>query len=177
MVRDLGFDLPAGYLFHPGHTWMLNEGLQIARVGVDGFTANLLGKIDKVEVTHLNRWVRQGQKVCTLRSGDVSVDMVSPVEGVVTSINHEAVDNPGLVNAEPYGNGWLCTIKAPDIDVNVNNLLRGTFVAPWMQNTLRRLAALLPQAAVADGGLPVAGALAAVDAKTRASLTKEFFLT
>ena len=59
--REMGFDVPKGYCFHPGHTWVLDEGRQNARIGLDAFAANLLGKIDRVEVIGLNRWVRQGQ--------------------------------------------------------------------------------------------------------------------
>ena len=42
--RELGFEVPEGYAFHPGHTWAKNEGHENAKVGADGFTANLLGK-------------------------------------------------------------------------------------------------------------------------------------
>ena len=59
MSRVQGFDVPRGYCFHPGHTWVLDEGRQNARVGLDSFGAHLVGKIDRVEVVGLNRWVRQ----------------------------------------------------------------------------------------------------------------------
>ena len=44
----------------------MDEGRQNARVGIDAFAANLFGKIDSIEVADLNRWVRQGQKLCTV---------------------------------------------------------------------------------------------------------------
>ena len=56
-----------GYCFHPGHTWVLDEGHQNARVGIDAFAGNLFGKIDSIEIADLNRWVRQGQKLCTVK--------------------------------------------------------------------------------------------------------------
>ena len=63
MIRDGAIELPKGYAFHHGHTWVLDEGRQNVRVGVDAFAANLLGKIDRIEVTPHDRWVRQGQKI------------------------------------------------------------------------------------------------------------------
>ena len=59
LTKEMGFEIPNGYAFHPGHTWVHDEGRQNARVGVDAFTANLLGKIDRIELGGLNRWVRQ----------------------------------------------------------------------------------------------------------------------
>ena len=66
MTKDNGFDIPKGFCFHPGHTWVYDEGRQNARVGLDSFATHLMGKIERVEVANLNRWVRQGQKVCTV---------------------------------------------------------------------------------------------------------------
>ena len=83
MAKEQGFDVPRGYCFHPGHTWVLDEGRQNARIGLDTFGANLIGKIDRVEVVGLNRWVRQGQKLCTITQDGTSVDLLSPVEGVI----------------------------------------------------------------------------------------------
>src|SRR5690348_13787658 len=63
MVKQGGFEIPQGYCFHPGHTWVVDEGRQNARVGIDAFAGNLFGTIDSIEVADLNRWVRQGPDV------------------------------------------------------------------------------------------------------------------
>jgi len=180
LARYQGFEIPQGYCFHPGHMWVLDEGRQNARVGIDNFGANLLGKVDRVEVIGLNRWVRQGQKVCTVGRDGLSVDLVSPIEGVVISVNQEVMQDPDLLVKDPYKNGWICVVKAPEITTNLNNLMRGPLVGPWMENSARRLAALMAQTGVtatADGGLPVAGMLAQLDPNTQRAMVKEFFLT
>jgi glycine cleavage system H lipoate-binding protein len=180
ILRDYGFDIPKGYCFHPGHTWVLDEGRQNARVGVDSFAANLIGKPDRIEVEGLNRWVRQGQKVWSVTKDGMTVDMVSPVEGVVIAVNPEVQKDPSLLTKDPYKDGWVCVIKSPDLAINANNLVRGSFVGPWMQNSLRRVGALTAQTAGAtaqDGGLPVPGMLTKVDAATQRAMIKEFFLT
>src|SRR5215831_6215767 len=76
MEREYGFDIPQDYAFHPGHTWALKEGPETARVGIDSFALNLLGKIDRVETIAANRWVRQGQKIVTLHGGGVALDLL-----------------------------------------------------------------------------------------------------
>lgn len=180
MLKQAGFEVPQDYCFHPGHTWMVDEGRQNARVGIDAFAGNLFGKIDSLEVAGLNRWIRQGQPLCAVTREGRSVELLSPVEGVLVSVNHDVVKNPNLIVDDPYRNGWLCMIKAPELKTNVKNLLQGTIVLPWMQNSLARLGAMVQQltpALAQDGGLPVKGLLFQVDVDTQHKLTKEFFLT
>ncbi len=180
MTREQGFDLPKGYAFHPGHMWALDEGRQNARIGLDSFGGHLMGKIDRVEVVGLNRWVRQGQKVCTITHDGCSVDLLSPVEGVVISVNQDALKDPGLVIKDPYREGWICVIKSPEIAINLKNLLQGAMLAPWMQNSVRRLSAMtsnLSAAAAADGGLPTPGLLPRCEPGVQRNMVREFFLT
>ena len=175
-----GSDVPRGYCFHPGHTWVLDEGRQNARIGLDTFGANLIGKIDRVEVVGLNRWVRQGQKICTIARDGTTVELLSPVEGVIISVNNEVLQDPSLLTKDPYRNGWICVVKSPEIATNLNNLLQGPLVAPWMQNSVRRLSemtAKLAPAAAADGGLPVSGLLAHLEPGVQRTMIHEFFLT
>lgn len=179
MLKQAGFEVPQDYCFHPGHTWAFDEGRQNARIGVDAFAGNLFGKIDSIELTDLNRWVRQGQSLCKITRDGRSVELLSPVEGVLTSVNREVIKNPNLMVEDPYRNGWLCVIKAPEMMTNVKNLLQGPIVLPWMQNSLARLSAMVQQltpALAQDGGLPVKGLLFQVDANTQQQLAKEFFL-
>jgi len=178
--REVGFDVPKGYCFHPGHTWVLDEGRQNARIGLDAFATNLLGKIDRIEVVGLNRWVRQGQKLMTVSHGDMTAELVSPVEGIVTSVNPQILKNPDLLLGDPYQEGWICVVKSPDLGTNVRNLVQGTMVAPWMQHTLGRLTNLTSQyitATAADGGLPILGLLGQVEPGLQRRLIHEFFLT
>lgn len=179
MQRDDGFAIPEGYAFHPGHTWVVAEGGENARVGLDSFAANLLGKIDHVDVTAANRWIRQGQKLATLSSGGQSLDLVSPVEGVVVAVNKDLGPDPALLTNEPYQGGWIAMIKSPDLTTNKKNLVQGAMVAPWLQNSVTRLNGMVSQLAptmAADGGLPLPGLINRVAPEVRERLAKEFFL-
>ncbi|HKW67660.1 MAG TPA: hypothetical protein VJP04_10265, partial [Terriglobales bacterium] len=51
-------ELPGGYYFHPSHTWMAEHGTALARVGLDGFAANLMGRVQQISVVREQRWVR-----------------------------------------------------------------------------------------------------------------------
>lgn len=179
MQREYGFSIPEDYCFHPGHTWVLKEGGENARVGIDSFAANLLGTIEHIDVIGLNRWVRQGQKLVTIQSGGQNFELVSPVEGVVMAVNKDAAQDPGLIARDPYQTGWIAIVKSPDLVTNKKNLVQGGMVAPWLQNSVTRLNGMVAQLAptmAADGGLPLSGLLARVTPELREKLAKEFFL-
>lgn len=179
MEREYGFSIPQGYSFHPGHTWVAKEADENTRVGLDSFAANLIGKIDHVEMTGPNRWIRQGQKLATVTSGGTSVDLVSPVEGVITATNQDLLLEPALASRDPYKSGWLAIVKSPDFAINQKNLVQGAMVAPWMQNNVTRLNALateLSPVLAQDGGLPLGGLLGHVTPEIRQKLLTEFFL-
>ncbi len=177
--REMGFDIPRGYFFHPGHTWALDEGRQNARIGLDGFAATLFGRVERIEVSGLNRWVRQGQKLWSVTCDGQTVDMLSPVEGVLISVNNNVLKDPNLALTDPYKEGWICVIKSPEINTNLKNLMQGPMVAPWMQSTLSRLTSMTAQntAVMQDGGHPVSGLLKKVEPDLQRRIVREFFLT
>lgn len=175
----LGMDVPTGYCFHPCHTWAVDEGWQLIRVGMDRFAANLFGKIEHIDVAGLYRWVRQGQKLMTITVGGISVDLPSPVEGALTAVNRAALDNPDLVTTDPLCDGWIAVIKSQCFATDEKNLLHGAMAAQWMRNSFVLLREMCSQSPVLaqDGGPPLPGLLNRVSPELRNRLLKEFFLT
>ncbi len=180
LKREYGFEIPHGYSFHPGHMWASKESSDNARVGADSFVTHLMGKIDHIDVCGANRWVRQGQKLITLSRDGASVDLLSPVEGVVMAINDDVLREPSLAANDPYGKGWIAMVKSPDLAINEKNLVQGSMVAPWMQNNITRLNAMLSELSPAlaqDGGHPISGLLPRLTPELRLKVVKEFFLS
>jgi glycine cleavage system H protein len=179
MAKEAGFSIPQGYSFHPGHTWVMRESGDNARIGLDKFAADLVGKIDRIEVADPSRWIRQGQPLVTIHSDGTSFDLLSPVEGVVMSVNDDVVKNPALATTDPYHDGWIAVLRSPDLRTNQRNLLQGPMVAPWMHYSVSRLkeacASMNPTLAQ-DGGMLLSDALPHIDPKLRQKLIKEFFL-
>ncbi len=178
MATEAGFAIPKGYSFHPGHTWVVKESGNDARIGVDKFGADLIGTIDRIEVAEPSRWIRQGQRLATVHTDGTSFDLLSPVEGVVMAVNDDLVKNPALAGADPYKDGWIAVLRSPDLRTNERNLLQGPMVAPWMHYSIARLTEAVGAnpALAQDGGTPVHGVLPRLEEKLREKLIKEFFL-
>ncbi len=175
-----GFQVPDNLRYHPGHTWAMSESPEMVRVGIDDFASKLLGKIEHLTLPQRGRWVRQGQKICTVARDGKSVDMLSPIEGTVVDINQAAINNPKLAQADPYGDGWLVAVQAPDAKTNLRNLITGSLARVWTENSAIRLQQRMPQLAGAlaqDGGVAVDDLTAHMPDEEWAAITKEFFLS
>jgi glycine cleavage system H lipoate-binding protein len=176
-----GFRVPENVRYHSGHTWALSESRELVRVGIDDFASKLVGKIESIALPQRGRWVRQGQKIWTIFRDGKSVDMVSPIEGTVSDVNEAVVKDPSLALRDPFGEGWIVTVQAPDSKVNFRNLLGGALARMWTEDSALRLRKRMPVAMAAalaqDGGVAVDDITAHLPNEDWAALTKEFFLS
>src|SRR5438552_10196801 len=175
-----GFQVPENVRYHAGHTWALSESRELVRVGMDDFASKLVGKIERIALPQRGRWVRQGQKIWTIFRDGKSVDMISPIEGTVADINEAVLNDPDLARKDPYGEGWLVSVQAPDSKINFRNLMGGTLARLWTESSALKLQSRTPLAVGAlaqDGGVAVDDISAHMPGEDWATLTKEFFLS
>jgi glycine cleavage system H protein len=175
-----GFALPANLQYHPGHTWALRESPTMVRIGIDDFATRLIGKAENIVLPKRGQWIRQGQRIFTVTKDGEQAELVSPIEGEVTSVNDAMLKDPSLLQKDPYGEGWFLTVMSPDAQTNFRNLLGGNLARQWMADAASRLRARMPALAGAvaqDGGLATHDLSAQLPEEQWNSLTREFFLT
>lgn len=174
-----GFSVPDNLRYHPGHTWAASETAELVRIGIDDFAARLAGKVESIDTPTRGQWVRQGQKIVAMHREGRDIELVSPIEGTVVDINQAVIDNPELARKDPYGDGWLIAVNAPDARTNFRNLLGGNIARRWMEEAALRLQALLPMPAGAvaqDGGMVVDDLSSHITDSDWKQATREFFL-
>ncbi|MGO9275620.1 MAG: glycine cleavage system protein H [Terriglobia bacterium] len=174
-----GFELPENLRYHPGHTWALAESPTLVRVGLDAFAARLIGKIEGITLPKRGQWIRQGQKIVTVLRDGSKAELVSPIEGEVTNVNDAVLADNALPGRDPYGDGWLLMVMAPDAKVSFRNLLNGTLARRWMEEAASRLRMRMPALAGAvaqDGGVVVDDVAAHLPDQAWSDLAREFFL-
>ena len=175
-----GFAVPGNLRYHPGHTWALSESPNLVRVGMDDFASKLTGKVERITLPQRGQWIRQGQKMCTLHRNGCAVDMVSPIEGSVSDINPALAEDPKLALRDPYGEGWLVTVQAPDAKTSFRNLLGGALARWWTEESANRLRIRMPMALGAlaqDGGVAMNDVTTHIPDQEWLPLVKEFFLS
>jgi hypothetical protein len=119
--------------------------------------------------------------MCTIHRDGRTVDLVSPIEGSVSDINEAIVKDAKLALRDPYGEGWLVTVQAPDAKTSFRNLLGGAMARWWTEESANRLQRHLPMAMAGamaqDGGVAVDNVSALIPDQEWLSLAKEFFLS
>src|SRR5579862_1413550 len=176
-----GFAVPDNVRYHPGHTWALSESPHLVRVGMDDFASKLTGAVESITLPQRGQWIRQGQKMCTIHRDGCAADMVSPIEGTVSEINPALATDPKLALRDPYGEGWLVTVLAPDSKTSFRNLLGGTLARWWTEESANRLQRRMPTALAGalaqDGGAALNDLSIEIPDQEWLPLAKEFFLS
>lgn len=101
--------------FTKEHEWVRQEG-NLAVVGISDYAQEALGDVVFVELPTEGTIVTMGNECCVLESVKAASEVYSPINGEVIEINEALVDNPELVNTDPYGNGWFFKIVPSDWD-------------------------------------------------------------
>lgn len=103
--------LPQDYSYSQEHEWVSAPAANLVgatvRVGITAHAANELGEIVFVDAPAVGDEVTAGEASGEVESTKSVSDLYSPVTGEVTAVNEALVDNPGLLNSDPYGEGWL----------------------------------------------------------------------
>ena len=92
------------------HEWLRMDG-DVATVGITPYAQEKLGDLVFVELPGAGTKLDQGAVAATVESVKAASEVYAPVGGEVIAVNDKLANEPGLVNAEPTGNGWLFKLK------------------------------------------------------------------
>jgi glycine cleavage system H protein len=108
----------AGLKFTKSHEWIRVEGGD-ALVGLTDYAQGELGDIVFIELPEKGRTVSSGDVLTTVESVKSVSEIYAPVGGEVTETNRDLEGEPGLVNNDPYGRGWILKLRmAPGADLS-----------------------------------------------------------
>jgi glycine cleavage system H lipoate-binding protein len=173
------FAVPEHLFFHPGHTWARVESDGLVALGLDDFAEKLVGPLTGARLPAPGASLAQGEPAWSLVADGRTVDMLSPVAGVVVEVNGSAV-REGRPIADPYGAGWLVRVRPTRLGADLKGLLKGEFARRWMATAAdafrRRLS---PELGLVyeDGGAPIDGLARSLDPEGWDRLARECFLT
>ena len=107
--------IPDDLLYTESHEWIKREGDKI-RVGVTDHAQSELTDVVYVELPKLERQVNAREPIAVVESVKAASDIYAPVKGTVVEANKALEADPGLINREPYGQGWIFVLKVENPD-------------------------------------------------------------
>ena len=104
---------PNNLKYTKDHEWISIDG-DYAFVGITNFAQKELGDIVFVEIESLEQEIKSGEVFGSVEAVKTVSDLFMPMTGEIIEINQKIIDNPELVNSDPYGEGWMIKIKILD---------------------------------------------------------------
>ena len=118
--------------------WLKPVSNDIARVGITTVLSFLAGHIQKIKLKTENPNVESGQSIATIESGKYFGAIRSPANGKVNRFNPRIESEPGLVNGQPYGEGWIVELEGFDQRA-LSGLLKGKSAAKKLEARINEL--------------------------------------
>ncbi|MER6002433.1 glycine cleavage system protein GcvH [Nonomuraea angiospora] len=105
-------NIPDDLSYTKEHEWVagLDDGLTVT-IGVTAFAAESLGDVVFVQLPDVGSSVEPGESVGEVESTKSVNEIYTPVGGEIVEVNQAVVDDPSLVNSDPYGDGWMFRVR------------------------------------------------------------------
>ncbi len=134
-----GYHMPDDLYYEENHFWVKEEG-DLLVMGMDDFAQKTAGEIVYVQLPEEGKEIQVGKKFAKIESGKWLGKVYAPVTGELAAVNEELETNPGLINEDCYGKGWLYKIK-PEDKGELSKLIHGPqAVEKWVLADIEKYA-------------------------------------
>jgi glycine cleavage system H protein len=103
-------NIPDDLLYADTHEWIKPEGGNV-RVGITDHAQSELTDVVYVELPKMDRQANAKEAIAVVESVKAASDIYAPMKGTVVEVNKALEADPGLINREPYGQGWIFVLK------------------------------------------------------------------
>jgi glycine cleavage system H protein len=107
--------VPDDLRYSTDHEWVRRSGTRVT-IGITDYAQDALGDVVFLEVPAKGAVVAAGERISEVESTKSVSDIFAPVAGTVVEVNDALGDGPEALNADPYGDGWICVIDMNDDD-------------------------------------------------------------
>ena len=126
-----GYNMPDELYYEENHFWVREED-DLFVMGMTDFAQKMAGEIVYVQLPDEGKSLSAGKKFAKIESGKWLGKVFAPVSGELAAVNEDLETDPGLINEDCYGKGWLYKIKPNDRN-EITNLIHGPdAVEKWM---------------------------------------------
>ncbi len=165
--------VPQGLYFSNSHSWTFMQKTGEARIGIDNLLVSLTGQVKLRMLREPGTRVSKGEEISEIVHDGKRLTLLSPLSGTLTGINHALYEDPSLLNDDPYGKGWLVSVKPANWMEEVTGFHFAAEAGDWLRKELERIRDFLAISAsrmspqpdtlyLQDGGEPAAEALASL---------------
>ena len=115
-------ELPGDLLYTSEHEWLRREDDGNVTIGITDHAQAALGDLVYVELPEVGLEVEGGGELAVVESVKAASDVYAPIDGTVVEINEDLANDPEIINADPFGDGWIVKLQ-PNDDIDEDALL------------------------------------------------------
>ena len=130
--------IPQGIFFNKDHTWAHLDKAGIAKVGMDDFLLHLIGNVTVKRMKKPGELILKGDFLAVVEHEGISLKILSPISGEIVDNNQNLIENPGLLNEDPYQKGWMYKIKPSRWIAETNSFYLAEEATTWSATEIER---------------------------------------
>jgi len=130
LVKVDDYEVPEGLYYSKEWTWVKIENGK-ARIGITDYAQKQLREVVFAELPEVGDEIVKGEPFGTVESVKSVSDLVAPINGKIEEVNEEVVDNPQIINEDPYGEGWLILVSPSNLDEDLKTLMSFEESVEW----------------------------------------------
>ena len=132
------FDFKSDRFYNSNHLWSKQDAAGIVTVGMDELGLDSLGELAYLTLPSERTPVEMDKAMGSMEAAKMTGELVAPVSGIVIEKNDKVLQNPLLVNEEPYGNGWLVKIEPTNWEEESETMVSGDKLPDWVEQEIER---------------------------------------
>lgn len=130
--------IPQGIFYSRNHTWAHLERNGIAKIGLNGLLTHITGEVHLRQMKNPGEQIAKGDLLAEIDQNGKSLLIYSPISGTVVRSNHDLNEDQKLLHDDPYGRGWIYSIKPTDWKLETNSCLLAEEASEWLKVELIR---------------------------------------
>ena len=104
---------PSDLKYHEEHDWARIDG-DIATFGITWYAQDQLGEVVFFDLPGTGKTVSRGEPYAEVESVKAVSDVIAPLSGEIVEVNEALAGDPGAINEDPYGSGWMVRVRLSD---------------------------------------------------------------
>jgi len=106
---------PDDLLYSREHVWVRVDG-DLATIGITDHAQEKLGEILLLDLPEVDSYVEKDEPFGSIESAKAVVELISPISGVIISVNEDITDDIGIINSDPHDTGWMIIVEMDDLE-------------------------------------------------------------
>ena len=132
------YDFRTDRFYNSNHLWIKENDSGHVTVGMDELGLDSLGEMAYLTLPDVGTPVEMGKAMGTMEAAKMTGEIYAPVPGFVVEKNDAVLQNPLLVNEEPYDNGWLVKIEPTNWEDESAGMVTGNYLSAWIDAEIER---------------------------------------